>query len=96
MSGANFRLTRCAISPAGISCALECGDHLFGVAAAERHHVDRGKPQVGGHAHFRHRDQMSFDDRIVHVAARQHLGERVAHQFADAQLALRAAGSASR
>ena len=31
-------------------------------------------------------------DRIVHVAARQHLGDLVADQFTDAQLALRAAG----
>ena len=30
-----------------------------------------------------------FEHRIVHLAARQHLGERVADQFADAQLALR-------
>ena len=33
-----------------------------------------------------------FDHRIMHVAARQHLGERMADQFADAQLALRGAG----
>ena len=33
-----------------------------------------------------------FDHRIMDVAARQHVGEFVADQFADAQLALRAAG----
>ena len=33
----------------------------------------------------------AFDHRIVHLAARQHLGQRVADQFADAQLALRGA-----
>jgi hypothetical protein len=31
---------------------------------------------------------MLLDDRIVHLAARQHFGERVAHQFTHAQLAL--------
>jgi hypothetical protein len=29
-----------------------------------------------------------FDHRIVHVSAREHVGQRVPHQFADAQLAL--------
>src|SRR6478752_5288264 len=71
--------------------ALEGGDHLLGVAPAHRHDVDGGEPQVRAHAHFRHGDEMALDDRIVHVAAREHLGHRVAHQFADAQLALRAA-----
>jgi hypothetical protein len=33
-----------------------------------------------------------FDDRIMDVAARQHVGERVADEFADAQLARRDAG----
>jgi len=33
-----------------------------------------------------------FDHRIVHLAARKHLGERVPHQFAHTQLTLRAAG----
>jgi hypothetical protein len=31
---------------------------------------------------------MFLDDRIVHLAARQHFGERVTHQFTHAQLAL--------
>lgn len=31
---------------------------------------------------------MTLDHRIVHLTARQHFGERVANQFADAQLAL--------
>ena len=33
---------------------------------------------------------MPLDHRIVHVAAREHLGDRMPHQFADAQLPLRA------
>ena len=37
---------------------------------------------------------MAVDHRIVHVAARQHLRDRVADQFADAKLALRAAAGA--
>ena len=72
--------------------ALERRDNLLLVLAAERHHVDGREPQVRAHAHFRHRDHVAFDDRIVDVAARQHLGERVANQFADAQRALRRAG----
>src|SRR6185312_406444 len=71
--------------------ALEGGDHLLGVAPAHRHDVDGGEPQVGAHAHLRHGNEMTLDDRIVHVAAREHLGHGVAHQFANAQLALRAA-----
>jgi hypothetical protein len=35
---------------------------------------------------------MRLDHRIVDVAARQHVGDLVANQFADAQLTLRAAG----
>ena len=72
--------------------ALERRDNLLLVLAAERHHVDRREPQVRAHAHFRHRDHVAFDDGIVDVAARQHLGERMANQFADAQRALRGAG----
>jgi hypothetical protein len=67
---------------------LECGDDFFGIAAAERHDVNGGESQIGGHAHFRHRHEMFLDDRIVHLAARQHFGERVTHQFTHAQLAL--------
>jgi hypothetical protein len=33
---------------------------------------------------------MSFDDGVVDIAAREHIGQRVPHQFADAQLPLRA------
>jgi hypothetical protein len=35
---------------------------------------------------------MRLDDGIVHVAAGEHVGKRVPHEFADAQLALRASG----
>jgi hypothetical protein len=34
---------------------------------------------------------VSFDDRIMHVAADKHVSERMSNQFADAQLTLRAA-----
>ncbi len=93
MSGANFRLI--AVRDLGAQeflVPVEGGEHLLGVAAGERHDVDGGQPQVGGHAHFRHGDEMALDHRIVHIAAREHLGDRMPHQFADAQLALRAAG----
>src|SRR5450759_4630202 len=71
--------------------ALEGGDHFIRVTAGERHDVDRRQPQVGGHAHFRHGDEMALDHRVMHVAAREQLSHRMAHQFADAQLALRSA-----
>ncbi len=48
ISGANFRLTRCAISPRRIPLvALERGQHLALIAPAERHHVNGRQPQVG-------------------------------------------------
>jgi hypothetical protein len=33
---------------------------------------------------------MTLNNRVVHLAAREHIGERVTHQFANAQLTLRA------
>jgi hypothetical protein len=36
-----------------------------------------------------HGNQMTLDHRVMHVAARQQLGERMAHQLADAELPLR-------
>ena len=70
--------------------ALKGGEHLIGVAAGERHDVDGRQPQVGGHAHLRHGNEMALDHRVMHVAAGEHLGHGVTHQLADAQLALRA------
>ena len=69
--------------------ALERGEHRVRVAAAERHHVDGREPQVGGHAHLGNGDEMAFDHGIVHLAAREHVRERMAHELAHAQLALR-------
>ncbi len=68
--------------------ALERGDHVVLVAAAERHHVDGGEPQIRGHAHLGHGDEMAFDHGIMHLTAREQLGQRVADELADAQLAL--------
>ncbi len=34
---------------------------------------------------------MPFDNRVMNIAARKHVGEFVANEFADAELALRAA-----
>ena len=59
-------------------------NHLLGVAAAHRHHVDGCKAEVGGHAHFRYRNHVRFDNRIMHVTAREHVGERVPYQLANA------------
>ena len=58
------------------------------VAAAKRHHVDCGQPEIGRHRDLRHGDHVRFDHRVMDITARQHLGERMADQFADAQLAL--------
>jgi hypothetical protein len=49
-------------------------DHLFHVATAKRHHVDRRHAQVGRHPHLRHGDEMALEHRIVHVTPRQHVG----------------------
>ena len=58
MSGANFRLTRCAISPRrNFLLRSSAAITSFDILAAERHHIDRREPQVGRHAHFRHRDR---------------------------------------
>ena len=73
--------------------ALERREHRIRVAPTERHQVDRGEPKVGRHLNFRHRDQVLFDDGVMHVPAREHVRERMAHEFADAQLALRAAAA---
>ena len=72
--------------------ALQRRDHDFGVASAERHHIDGRKLEVGRHPHFGHGDDVTLEVRIVHAALRQDVGDRVTHGFADAQLALRAAG----
>src|SRR5262249_47167894 len=69
--------------------AVEGGEHLLLVAAAERHDVDGGLPQVRAHPLFRHRDQVRLDHRTVHLAAGKNFRQRVTHQLASAQLALR-------
>ena len=71
--------------------AIKSVEHFFAVAASERHHIDGGEPQIGAHMHLRHRDHVCFHGWVVDVAARQHGGELVTNQFADAKLALRAA-----
>ena len=71
--------------------AVEGLEHVLHVASAERHDVDRGEPQIGTHVHFRNRDHVVLNDRVMDVAARQHVGELMPDQFAGAQRALRAA-----
>src|SRR5262245_54904427 len=71
--------------------SFEGGHNLFGIAAAHRHDIYCGQSQVGGDPHFRNCDHVSFDYRIMHFAANKHVSERMPNQFADAQLALRAA-----
>src|SRR6202035_90055 len=64
--------------------ALERLEHRLLVAAAERHHVDRGELEVRRHAHLRHRDQVALDHRVMHLAARENLGDRVTDDLAGA------------
>src|SRR5215831_7165794 len=52
--------------------AFERGNHGLLVAASKRHHVDGREPQVGTHAHLGHGDHVPFEDRIVHLALREH------------------------
>src|SRR5277367_6123374 len=73
--------------------AIERLDHDLGVATAVRHHVDGRELEVRRHPDLRHRDDVAFKIGIVNVAVRQDFRERMAHGLADAQLALRAAGS---
>ena len=68
--------------------ALECLHYRLLVTAAERHHVDGGELEVGAHAHLGHRDEVALDDRIMHVTARQDVGDRVTDDLAGAQRAL--------
>ncbi len=68
--------------------AVEGGDQRVGALAAERHDEDGGELEVGRHAHFGHGDHHALEGRIVDLAALEDFGEGVAHQFADAQLAL--------
>ena len=50
--------------------------------------------QVGRHAHLGDRDEHAVELRPG-LAAREDVGQRMAHQLADAELALRGAGSGS-
>src|SRR5262249_17019371 len=72
--------------------AIESFQHRLLVSAAQRHHVNGRLPKVGTHAYLRHRNHVTFEHRIMHLAARQDFGERMTHQLPGAQLALRRAG----
>src|SRR5215217_4812573 len=49
------------------------------VATAERHHIGGGEPQVRRHAHLRNGDDVPGQHRVLKIAARHDLGERMAH-----------------
>src|SRR4051812_48729902 len=59
------------VHPAGdltaqeFSVAIECLQHCLLVTATQRHHVSGRLPEVGAHAHLRHRDHVAFDHRII-------------------------------
>ena len=92
-SGANFKLTRCAISPRrNFLFRSSAAITTVGVASAERHHIDGRKLQVRRHPHLGHGDDMALEFGVVHATLRKNVGDRMAHGFADPQLALRAAG----
>src|ERR1700722_12218353 len=74
--------------------ALERGEHFLHVAAAKRHDVDGGELEVRAQAHLRHRDEVALDHRVMHLAAREDVRDRVADDLAGAQRALGRAGSA--
>src|SRR5437763_8367186 len=71
---------------------LERRDHGLGVAAAERHYINCGKFQIRRHPYLRHGDDVAFKVGVVDTTLCQNIGNCMAHQFADAQLPLRAAG----
>ena len=76
--------------------AIERRDHRRLVPAAERHHVGGGELQVRRHAHLGDGDDVRAEHRVLEVAAREHLGERVTNEFGDALLALRGTGVRSK
>ena len=77
------------LSPQIFLVSLKCGDHLIGIAAAHRHHVNGGKSQVCGDPHFRNRDDVPFDDWVMYIAPGQHLSDCMSHQLADTKLPAR-------
>jgi len=77
-----------------LAVALKGLEHWRQVFSSQRHNVDGGEPQVGRHAHLGDGHDMGGEHVVVHVAAREHLGEGVADELAHAQLALRGAGLA--
>ena len=76
------------LAPDELPIAVQSLKHGFQVLAAQRHDVDRGKPQVGRHAYLGDGHDVGGEHLVVDLAARQHLGQRVANELADAQLAL--------
>ena len=69
-------------------CSACCGSsasmHRGHVLAAQRDHVGGGELEVRRQPHLGHGDDVRCDDVIVDFAARQHLGQLVADQLADA------------
>src|SRR6516165_8246588 len=68
--------------------ALEGGEHVVHVPAAKRHHIDCCKPQIRRHAHLGNRNNVPFNDGIMHLASREQVGKGMTHKLAHAQLAL--------
>jgi hypothetical protein len=71
--------------------AVERNDDLVALLAAERHDIGCGKAKVRRHPHLGHRHHRRFQRRVVDLAALENFRQRMAHQFADAKLALRGA-----
>jgi len=68
--------------------AVQGRQHGCIVLAAEWKDVHGRNPQVWRHTNFRDGDEMGFDHRIVHLAARQDLGHCMADEFAGPQRTL--------
>lgn len=69
--------------------AIERGQDLGLVRAAERHNVDRSQLKVGAHLDARHRDDVMLEHWVGDLSAGKELGGGVPDQLSDAQHALR-------
>src|ERR1700738_628914 len=69
--------------------AVERSEHVLHIPAAKRHHIDGCKPQIRRHAHLGNRNDVPFNDWIMHLATREQVGKDMTHKLAHTQLALR-------
>ena len=58
------------LAPDIAAVTLQRIDHFLRVAPAKRHDVNGRQSQIGANANLGHRDHVTFDDRIMDLAAR--------------------------